>query len=117
MNKRNLFVICMIFMVYQVFCTDVNPYWDGYATVRITRVDVTQNGNCDFRVMTNNEDLFNDTDEPHDPVSWAYLNESDVNYETYVAMLSMAFMMDYDVVIHVKKVDNYAHIGYISIRK
>lgn len=101
-----------------------NPNWDGFVSCNITRIDVTGANNYGFRVHTDAADLLNDTDTTHTPVKWAYINESDSNYKTYVAMLSLAFTMGYRVVLYTKeKVHNadknsyFAHIRYVAIVK
>lgn len=123
--KKIIFILLVVLMAMPAFSEGgSNAYWDGIKAVKVTGFDVTGRNNFDLRVMTNADDLLNDTITPHDRITWAYLNESDPNYKTYLSMLTLAFAMDYTVTLYVKEVpydagnDKYfAHIEYLVIRK
>lgn len=101
-----------------------NEYWDGMVKCKITNLHVTGDNNYDLRVYTNAPDLLDDTTTPHNAIPWAYLNENDSNYKTYLAMLTLAFTMGYEVTLYVKETpwsptynDYFAHIEYMIIHK
>lgn len=121
--KKIFLLVTLMLLSSIIFAVDVDPNWDGFIECKIMKLDVTEGNQYGIRVLTDQTDLLNDTNTTHDPISWAFLNENDSNYKTYVALLSLAFTMDYKVKIYVKEVPygsetSYAaHIGYLSVIK
>ena len=113
---KNFFIIfLLITSSFICFSQDYDP-WAGANVCKILKIDVTSGDNFGFRVVTDAVDLLNDKDVPA-KTSWAYLNESDSNYKTYVSLLTMAFFLEHKVTIYVRNVNGYAHIGYIQVHK
>ena len=125
-------ILCfLLFLLLSVLCmstpisyASTNANWDGMIHTKIVAIDVACGNNYDFRVSVASPDLLNDCNTPHEPITWCYVNESDPNYKTYVSLLTLAYTMDYSVVLYLNKVQSspgssifYAHIGYISVRK
>lgn len=104
-----------------LYSKDDYQYWDGVVRCKIQSIHITHGKNCDLRVILNTTDVLNDTNTEHNDMSWVYLNEGDPNYNAYLSMLSMAYMMDYDVTFHVNATGSgtslMAKIGYIVIHK
>jgi len=89
--------------------------WDGSITGEINRIDVTSGNNYGFRVTLNNSPKLCGNEH-----SWAYLNESDSNYKTYVSVLLAAKMGGVPVHLYVNKETtsghDFCHIGYIVLK-
>ncbi len=89
--------------------------WDGSTTAKIYQIDVAVAENYGFRVML--EGLPALCGNSH---SWAYLNKSSSNYETFVSVLLSARMAQKTVTLHTTKEtisgNEYCHIGYITLR-
>jgi hypothetical protein len=84
--------------------------WDGSASGKISRIDVTDASNYGMRVYL--------TGVSHmctGGADWAYLNESDSNYKVYVAALMMAKAQGSTVIIDSNLQGSYCHIGYIAV--
>lgn len=112
----------ILLIVFLTIGTYLFASWDGIVKCNITELQVADGQNYGFRVVTDVKDLLNKTTTQHDPIFWAYLNEGESNYATYVSMLSLAFTMGYQVELYVKEVKRtgntyFAHIGYIRIQK
>lgn len=84
--------------------------WDGVATGTISTFQVTQGGNYGFRVTLNNMANMC-TGGP----GWAYLNDTDSNYKTYVAAILYAKAQGSNVTVYSTLEGIYCHIGYISV--
>jgi hypothetical protein len=88
--------------------------WDGHVSGKIGSIDVTSGNNYDLRVtLVNGPKLCGNGN------TWAYLNNSDSNYQTYVSVLLAAKMAEKNVTIYTSKEtksgNGYCHIGYISM--
>jgi hypothetical protein len=87
------------------------PAWDGAATGRIYQIDVTGGDNCGFRVILEGAPAL-----CSNGLNWAYLNDSDSNYKTYVTALMTANALGQTVTLYNTIAPNgYCHIGYIAI--
>lgn len=85
--------------------------WDGIPTGTINVIDVTAGDNAAFRVWTRDAG-------PHctGGASWAYLNESDSNYTTYVATLLLARSLGQQVVLYTTaEADGVCRIGHLAL--
>jgi len=84
--------------------------WDGAVSGTIYIIDVTGGANYGFRVY-----LEGVSSACAGGANWAYLNESDSNYKTYVAALMMAKSQGSRVTLYSNVENGYCHIGYIQI--
>ncbi len=88
--------------------------WDGMVTGKIQSVDVAPGQNYGFRIT-----LVNTPQLCGNAHAWAYLNDTDSNYETFVSVLLAAKMSDKNVTIYTNKEtvsgNNYCNIGYIVL--
>ena len=89
--------------------------WDGVVEGVINVVDVVPvNGeNFGFRVsFESNQPLCGNEH------TWAFINQSDPNYDATVAVLLAAKMSGSKVVLYSdqRTSNNYCHIGYVSLR-
>ena len=86
--------------------------WDGTESGKVAVLQVTHESNFAFRVTL-------DTLKPmcgSDTHTWAYLNKSDSNYETYVSALLAAKFAQTPVTVHTNKdASGYCKIGYIAL--
>jgi hypothetical protein len=98
-----------------IFSTNVFASWDGILAGKINAIDVAPGQNYGFRVS-----LINAPKLCGNNHTWAYLNESDSNYQTFVSVLLAAKMADKQVTLYTKiestSGHDYCHIGYISLR-
>lgn len=92
------------------FATSVALSWDGIATGKIVKMEITDSENFGVRVVLDksicgSENLY-----------WAYLNGSDSNYKTYVAALLMARALNQQITVYANKVWNgqFCHIGHLA---
>lgn len=85
--------------------------WDGRTVGKIRSVDVTGGNNYDYRItLVNSPALCGNSN------SWAYINESDSNYQVYVSLLTAAYMANKQVTIYATVTAiGYCHIGYIVV--
>jgi hypothetical protein len=84
--------------------------WDGVVSGTIVAVDVTGGNNYGFRVFVSGVTNMCGTGS-----NWAYLNESDSNYKTYVAAILAAKAQGNSVTVFSTVVSGYCQIGYISV--
>lgn len=84
--------------------------WDGVVAGTIHALDVTQGENYGFRVYLNGVGS-NCTGG----ANWSYINESDSNYKTFVAVLMMAKAQEAQVTIYTNLQNGYCRIGYITL--
>lgn len=89
--------------------------WDGSIAGKIAAIDVTDNNNYDFRVTLEGAKKPCGNDN-----TWAYLNHTDSNYNTYISVLLAAHLAGKEILVFAnqEKISGkgYCHIGYISIR-
>lgn len=88
--------------------------WDGAVSGKVAKIDVTSGENYGFRVYLEGYPKLCGNDH-----NWAYLNETNSNYKTYVAVLLSAKAAKQDVVIYTNRkgavANGYCNIGYISV--
>jgi hypothetical protein len=89
--------------------------WDGALVGKIASIDVTGGNNYDFRIaLEGNPSLCGNNN------TWAYINQSDSNYQTYASVLLAAKLSSRDVLIYTRQEtasgQRYCKIGYISLR-
>jgi hypothetical protein len=85
--------------------------WDSAISGVVDKVDVAPGQNYGFRVYLKGAPAM--CGNTH---NWAYLNEADSNYKTFVATLLMAKTTGSGVVIYSTKDSNgYCQIGYMTL--
>jgi|EndMetStandDraft_4_1072995.scaffolds.fasta_scaffold272071_2 hypothetical protein len=84
--------------------------WDGNASGKVTSIDITGGSNYGFRVV-----LDGGTQICTGGTTWAFLNEADSNYKTYVAALLVAKVQGVNVRLFTTTEGGFCHIGYVSI--
>lgn len=113
MAKRNFKIIrtCISFFAAAatILFSNTTLAWDGSVSGKITQIDVTVGNNGAFRVYIGGQAMC--VGGP----AWAYVNEADSNYRTYVATLLAAKSSGSNVVIYSTKVGSYCQIGYIVV--
>ena len=83
--------------------------WDGSVHAPIAEIDVTDGSNLGFRVYLLTAMCGNAN-------TWGYLNNTDSNYNVYVATLLMANAQGFSVTVYSNRDSNgLCHIGYIAI--
>jgi hypothetical protein len=93
---------------------NVLAVWDGSVTGKVSQIHVTGGNNYGFRITIEGQNSLcgNDND-------WAYVNESDSNYKTYVSVLTAAKAAGQTVRILTTRqngdANGYCHIGYVFI--
>ncbi|GEM77540.1 hypothetical protein [Vibrio sagamiensis] len=105
---RYLLLTCVL------LCSYAANAWHGDVRGNISNIHVTNGENFGFRViLEGNKPLCGNEH------TWAYLNESDSNYETYVSVLLAARLADRPVTIYsnweTKSGKKHCHIGYIAL--
>lgn len=85
--------------------------WDGAVVGNISTLDVAAGSNYGFRVSLNGVANMC-TGGPN----WAFLNDTDSNYKTYVATFLLAKAQGNKVLVYSNLEGAYCHIGYISIQ-
>lgn len=103
--------LIVLFIAFYSFATAA---WDGMITGKIQNIDVTGGQNYGFRIS-----LVNTPPLCGSGHAWAYLNDTDSNYETFVSVLLAAKLSDRSVTIYTNKEtisgNNYCKIGYIVL--
>ncbi|WP_419237719.1 hypothetical protein ACN08P_09010 [Photobacterium leiognathi subsp. mandapamensis] len=88
--------------------------WSGSVVGSIANIDVAPGENYGFRVS-----LIGQPPLCGNQHTWAYLQESDSNYHTFVSVILAAKMSDKKIQLYTRKKDNadsgYCHIGYIVL--
>lgn len=111
MNKLTKIFLFSLFL----FSINAIAAWDGSVEGKINSIDVAPGENYGFRVT-----LINAPKLCRNNHVWAYLNESDSNYQTFVSVLLSAKMADKQVVLYTnhenKSGQSYCHIGYIVLK-
>jgi hypothetical protein len=85
--------------------------WDGAVAGTIYAVEITGGNNYDVRIFVSGV-----TNMCGSGSNWAYLNESDSNYKTYVAAILAAKAQGSQVTVYTTLENGYCHIGYISVQ-
>jgi hypothetical protein len=109
------FAMRMIAVIFFTLFSNQVFAWDGSEFGKIYQVDVTSGTNYEFRVSLNGAKRLRGNDH-----AWAYVNETDSNYNTYVAVLLAAKAAQQTVTLYTNRKDNsstgYCHLGYITVR-
>src|SRR2546426_11962998 len=91
--------------------TQVAYAWDGVFTGTVATVQITNGNNLGFRIFLSGISNMCGTGS-----NWAYLNESDSNYKTYVAAVLAAKAQGSQVTVYSTLENGSCHIGYLSIQ-
>jgi hypothetical protein len=83
--------------------------WDGVVSAKLVNTDVAPGGNYGFRIILAGSPIMC-TGGPN----WAYLNDTDSNYKTFVAVLLMAKAQNTNITVFSTLEGGYCHIGYVS---
>ena len=110
MKLVNLFVV-----IFLAFLSITAAAWDGAIEGQIQSIDVAPGENFGFRISLKNSPKL--CGNGH---AWAYVNESDSNYKTFVSVLLAAKMAEKTVTIYTGREtatgNGYCHIGYVSMQ-
>jgi len=97
------------------FCPSVWASWAGVTTGKINSISVAAGNNYGFRIAIAGAPKLCGNEH-----TWAYLNESHSNYNTYVSVLLAAKMADKEVVIYTHQEQTsgnaYCSIGHIVLK-
>jgi hypothetical protein len=98
-----------------LFCSFTALAWDGAVAGKVAVIDVTGGDNYGFRIsLEGNPSLCGNGN------TWAYINQSDSNYQTYAAVLLAAKLAQKDVTVYSVQESisgkGYCKMGYISLR-
>lgn len=88
--------------------------WDGAVSGKVRTIDVTGGNNYGFRIALEGSPKLCGNEN-----SWAFINVSDSNYQTYVAVLLAAKAAQFDVRVYTNRTSDengYCRIGYIAVR-
>ncbi len=110
------FNILSSFFLSIIFSLNVSAAtWDGTESGQVHSVNVASGENYGFRVTLSGAPKL--CGNAH---SWAYLNESQSNYQTFVSVLLAAKMSDKRVTLYTTKEttsgNEYCRIGYVDLR-
>lgn len=107
---KNIILICLLSFSLNAFAS-----WDGSVLGEVATIDVADGENYGFRIGLKGAPKLCGNEH-----NWAYLNESDSNYDTFVSVLLAAKMSNSQVIIYSRKEvtsgNGYCHIGYIGLR-
>ena len=108
--------LSLILTIALLSSVHVNAAWDGTNSGKIHGIDVAAPGdNYGFRISLDD----GTTKMCGNNHTWAYLNETDSNYQTFVSVLLAAKMAEKSVIVYTNKdssSNEYCHIGYIGMR-
>lgn len=94
-----------------------NAKWDGTTSGYIQSINVAGGENYGFRIKLTGYPKLCGGETGHD---WAYLNESQSNYQTFVSVLLSAYMAGKKVTIYTNHESSsgsgYCRIGYVDMR-
>jgi hypothetical protein len=107
-NNRGLVPICAIAVALLV-ATSPAMAWDGIKSGTVQTIQVAAGNNYGFRVFVGDSSSMC-TGGP----TWAYLNEADSNYKTYVAAILTAKASGTPVTIYSTLEGTYCHIGFVT---
>jgi len=111
MNKSTILATLLILAASPCY---VSAAWDGITSGQIHSINVTSGENYGFRVtLSGAPKLCGNTH------SWAYLNESQSNYQTFVSVILAAKMSNKQVILYTNKEttsgQEYCRIGYLGL--
>ncbi len=109
----NYIKLSTVFLI-SIISTNALASWDGVISGKINTIDVAPGQNYGFRIsLKGGPQLCGNTHK------WAYLNESDSNYQTFVSVLLAAKMADKEIIIYsnheTASGQSYCHVGYIVL--
>lgn len=101
----------VLFLIFTALLSCSVFAWDGTASGKISNIDVAPGNNYGFRVtLEGAPSLCGNTH------TWAYLNDTDSNYQTFVSVLLAAKAAKMTVTLYsIRKTDGYCHLGYMSV--
>lgn len=106
----------LIFILFALSASIANAAWDNGQAMKsgiIESIDVTGANNYAFRVVLEGAPaMCNGGDK------WAFINESDSNYQVYVSVLLAAMAAGYKVTIYSNTVSGTprCRIGYVKVQ-
>lgn len=104
--------IALLFFIF--LGKDAFAAWDGTVTGTISQIHVTGANNYGFRVYLEGKPKMCGNEH-----NWAYINESQSNYNVYVSVLTAAKASNQTVKIYTNRkgatADGYCQIGYIVV--
>lgn len=104
-----LLVSKSVFLLLSIIAAAQSYAWDGVITGAITQIDITDGSNYGFRVWLASPMCANAN-------NWAYLNNTDSNYNTYAAALLSAKAQGAIVSVYSNQDANgYCHIQYLAL--
>jgi hypothetical protein len=107
MRKRGIFAIAAMHVL--LMAAPSAFAWDGAVTGKIISTDVAPGSNYGFRVT-----LAGTPQMCSNGQTWAFLNEGDSNYKTFVAVLLLAKSQGAQVTVYSTQVGGFCQIGYIA---
>ncbi|WP_086932900.1 hypothetical protein [Agarilytica rhodophyticola] len=85
--------------------------WDGSTRGEVVAIEVTAESNYAFRIHLKNAPALCGNAN-----TWAFLNKSDSNYETYVSLLTAAKFAQAEVTVYTNQISNgFCKIGHITV--
>ncbi len=104
-------VISLLFALLVILSTgSFAEAWDGIVVGTIATIDVTAGNNYGFRIY------FEGAPPMCNGQNWAYLLDTDSNYNAYLASMLTAKVSNLGVTVWVNQDSSgYCHIGYMSI--
>lgn len=111
--KENI-KVSIPFLFVLLFVSMSPSAWDGAISGKIDDIHITGGGNYDLRVLLEGRPkLCGNT------MDWAYINESDANYQSYLSVILSAKMSDRIVTLHTTREqtsgNGYCKIGYLIV--
>lgn len=100
---------CALFSVFLSASSSVLA-WDGAYSGKVTRIDITSATNYGLRVWL--------ADVPsmcNGGQNWAFLNETDSNYKTYLAAILLAKAQGSSLTVYSTQEGGFCRIGYLSL--
>jgi hypothetical protein len=101
----------LLILIAGLFCAMSAQCWDGALSGTVTQVDVTGGSNYGIRVYLS-------TGVPMctgSPNYWGYLNNTDSNYNAYVAAIMMAKATGSRLTLYLTNEGGFCHIGYLTL--
>lgn len=105
-------IIAFLFVYLSFLMMAPSSYaWDGTVTGYINTIDVADAENQGFRITFTQGEKFCGT------TTWAFINKSDSNYETYVSVLLAAKISGKLLTVYTTmQSSGFCKIGYVVLR-
>jgi hypothetical protein len=110
-QEKQLKYIKFIFILTIFSYCNLASSWDGAIYGTISRIDVAPGENYGIRIYLKDFPKLCGNDS-----NWAYLNESDSNYKTFVSVLLAAHMSQKNVTLYSNQKNGYCQIGYVVVQ-